>query len=782
MSSITTHVRLRPIRFAFIVRPDDEKRVFEIFQVNTCLWGGKYNPIVPYFEEVPSWWERNNYNFETAEQIINGYLGFFEPDFVVEAEPGLASRLGFQTDRVLQLSRILPLQNMSGTGQHGLSVYDLYSHLYRKEFQFTRRHQLDIIDVTPKESTYNGFSACLFGAFPTQSELKYLSEAFTDIFEPTNISLTGTSLANLYKSSFTSPLYLGHSEIEVQYHDDSYSSQFFVLDAFRPKDLVDFWNLQTIRRNIIPIPIQWISELSEFCKESIIENHRSYLGSPYGANFRSTVMFARSISTNDIKGIYTDYFDVNVPNACGSQEWYPPIWRPSPAGVFQEKPPTLSAGERDFDTPFDTEKPEVHFDCLHPEFANGYSNHNNWANVVRLRDWSFRDQIATVYPSDYKNSNFPRFDFRSDPLLSTTEGFVLFPQFKKVHEFWKMPDGNSAITNWLKMHKIDVKESDPGRATRQIIQTLGGLAGVTSFAHPDLVKLLDGISRSPILKSETHHQFKNNIKNAIKTDYGRLSNFETLVLRGAVQLGLELMCSNCKSWTWYSLNQLDYQLTCGLCLREFQFPILDPSNNKISRWAYRLIGPFTLPGFANGGYAASLSIRFFSKIISHHDASITWAAGLKLDPDTKNEIEADFILWYQRKEFVGNNHPTDIVFGEAKSYGRETKDAFEPKDVERMKTLAIRFPASVLVFSTMREAGDLTSAERNSIRELAEWGREYIKERRQIRAAVIILTGTELFASYSLSQTWKEKGGNHAQLSELWSTRMDNLRVVADLT
>lgn len=93
MSHISAVVRLRPVRFAFIVRPDDKKHVLQIFQSNTCLWGGKYNPVVPYFKQVPKWWDRNGHNFETAVQIINGYLDFFEPDFLVEAEPGLQTVL-----------------------------------------------------------------------------------------------------------------------------------------------------------------------------------------------------------------------------------------------------------------------------------------------------------------------------------------------------------------------------------------------------------------------------------------------------------------------------------------------------------------------------------------------------------------------------------------------------------------------------------------------------------------------------------------------------------------
>lgn len=43
MSNIRADLCLRPIRFAFLVRPDDVNRTLEIFQINTCLWGGKSN-------------------------------------------------------------------------------------------------------------------------------------------------------------------------------------------------------------------------------------------------------------------------------------------------------------------------------------------------------------------------------------------------------------------------------------------------------------------------------------------------------------------------------------------------------------------------------------------------------------------------------------------------------------------------------------------------------------------------------------------------------------------
>jgi hypothetical protein len=778
MSQISVHVRLRPVRFAFLVRPDDRKRTLDVFRVNTCLWGGKYNPIIPSLKQVPKWWDRHGHHFETAVQIVNGYLDFFEPDFIVEAESGLADGLGFDKERVLQLSDILTRAGDRDRKGRGLNVFSLYKDLYRKEFQFARRHEHNIVNVFPERPSFAVLSACLFGAFPTESDLRYLGQAFTDAFGPKTVSLNGPTLANLYRAGCTSALRMGQSKIKVDYHNRD-EPALFVLDAYKSRDLIDFWNLRAIKRNVVPVPVQWVEALSEFCKEFILNNYRPLPGNPYGVMIRPKVMFARSISSNDIEQIHMNYLHVDVDGANVRQDWYPSIWQPSSEIMVREMRPTLSAAERKFDVPLVADKPTIRFDCLHPEFADEYGNKNRWANVVRITDWTHTGQIATVFPCEYKKAGLPKFHFGDDHLLTTTEGFIVFPRFKNLPEYWEMLEGTAAINKWLKMHGVNAVLSDAGRATQQIVQTLGGFRGVGSFAHAKIVKLLNDISRKPISRSAHHQEFKNKTQNATKDDVWRHNNFEDLIEKGAVELGLELKCTKCSSWSWYSLKQLDYQMSCSLCLRQYSFPIVEPSARNNSRWAYRLVGPFALPDYARGGYAASLSVRCFSEIVGHHDVEVTWSAGQELELAPKDKLESDFILWYQRKQTFGNDHPTEIVFGEAKSFGREV---FQAEDVAAMKKLAVRFPGSILVFSTMKEADELSTDEVGRIAKLAEWGREYVWNRRQTRAPVIVLTGTELFASFTLQEAWKKKGGRHAQLIEPGWVREENLRVLANMT
>jgi hypothetical protein len=780
MSSVNVDVRLRPVRFAFLVRPEDARRTLEIFRICTCLWGGKYNPIVPFFKRIPQWWERKGYRFESARQIVNGYLDFFEPDFLVESEKGLSNGLGFNPERVLPLSDILVHAGDRNKQGHGLGVFDLYNELYRKEFQFVRRHKHNIVDVRPKDRSFELFAGCVFGSFPKSKSLEYVRRAFKDVFDPQHVALDATTFQGLHKSGHTSALQIGHAKIYVHYIDHS-NPALFVLNAHEPRDLIDYWNLRAVRREVMAIPMQWLDELSGFCRDLIKRAHRPLPGNPHGVMIRATVMFSRSIPENQVEDLHKRYFCVDQPGANVLQSSYPPIWRPSPRFVVRTTRPVLTAEEKHTDVQITDDKADIRLEPLNVDFAAKYGNDNRWANVVRLSAWSSTDRVATTFPCNYRNPSYPRLVLGGEHLLPTAEGLVFFSKYHGIHQYWSLPDGTTAINDWFKACKISARLSDSGRATQQIIQTLGGFWGVRSIASLGVIELLNEMTRKPISRSVPYAEFKNKIHNATKDDERwRGKEYETLVERNAVQLGLELKCPKCGNWSWYSIKQVDYTLTCDLCLKQFTFPIIDPGSNKNSKWAYRVIGPFALPNYAGGGYAASLAIRFFAEVVSSFDRShVTWSSGQELILPADRKVEADFILWYQRKQILEPDYPTEVVFGEAKSLGKEV---FKDDDVDRMKVLAEAFPGAVLVFATLKEAAQLSKNEISRIRKLAEWGRDYDRENHRTRAPVILLTGTELFTPYYLQESWKSKGDKRAALIEPGYIDISHLPTLADFT
>ena len=757
MNSIRVDIRLRPIRFGFLVRPDDAENVLEIFRVNTCLWGGMFNPIIPFFESLPSWLESEGFQFENPKQIIDGYLDFFEPDFVIETEEGLADGFGFDSRRVLQLTDILERQGEGHWKKYGLSVHDLYSELYQEEFRFELRDQRNIVHVEGKESIFAGFVAVNFGSFPTQEKLRYFEHSYEGIFNPKHKILDATTLLKLYESEYISALEIGRAKLRVNYNEYLVPT-LFLLDPQESEDLIDFWNLRAICRNVKAVPIQWIKELSS-CYKDFIQNR-------YG------LMFSNSISRADRQDICKNYLHNDKQNVHIPQLWYPPIWSKSSEMGDRTIRPTLEADRKKVDIRVDGENPEIQFDPLFPNFANKHGSRFRVANVVKLDDWSNTGQIATVFPCNYKNPALPKFGRGWKYLLPTTEGLVIVPEYRDFSERWQLVDGTIAFNQWFEANQVPTVLSDAGRAAQQIIQTLGGCWGVSHLAHKSVIEYLNKISKR-LTMTASHETFQDKLGEGV---------FEALVERKVVELGLNLKCSKCSEWSWYSLTQLDYSLTCSRCLRQFDFPVVDPKDNKHSKWTYRLIGPFAQPNYAKGGYASALAIRFFANVIGEVGRSeVTWSSGQELTLPTGQKIEADFMLWYQRENTFEINHPTETVFGEAKSFG---KVAFKKSDVDNMKLLAQKFPGSILVFATMREGKDLSKGEINRIKQLAEWGREYDQVRRQTRAPVIVLTGTELFSPMFLDESWEEKGGKHKTLIELARVRarIHHLRVLADLT
>ena len=193
-------------------------------------------------------------------------------------------------------------------------------------------------------------------------------------------------------------------------------------------------------------------------------------------------------------------------------------------------------------------------------------------------------------------------------------------------------------------------------------------------------------------------------------------------------------------------------------------------------WQYRVVGPFSIPGYAGGAYATVLALRLFSDKLSVGDADLTYATGLDIKGIAATPIEVDFTCWHRRRVMIGRHEEPVLIFGEAKSFAERS---FKTVDVERMEAIADKFPGAFIVFATLKDK--LSDDERAAIGALATKGRERL-DNGNPRAPVIVLTGTELFAGWHLEQAWKEKGGMHARFVEPAYVRLDNLWTLAELT
>lgn len=171
--TVLVHRRLRPLRLAFLVRPRDKKAIRRAIQISTCLWGGRFNPIVPVFRRTPKWWSERPLRSPSASTIAKGYLDAFEPDYVVPTSHGLSDGLGVAKERLLREKDVLDATSDDPIA-HGVDVSELFSELYRAEYQFQRRHPREVLLPTSKEQRMRLLIAACFGEFPSEASLRYL--------------------------------------------------------------------------------------------------------------------------------------------------------------------------------------------------------------------------------------------------------------------------------------------------------------------------------------------------------------------------------------------------------------------------------------------------------------------------------------------------------------------------------------------------------------------------------------------------------------------------------
>jgi hypothetical protein len=341
-----------------------------------------------------------------------------------------------------------------------------------------------------------------------------------------------------------------------------------------------------------------------------------------------------------------------------------------------------------------------------------------------------------------------------------------------------------AVIGWLKSRGIEAKPSSSGRNAEQVLRSVGGTRAAGLLSDEATVKLLDKMAKTIQREADgATAQYPDRTASVAEWrevlgrrstaifSKARLNDFTE---KNVMRVGLNLACPLCSKENWYSLSELDYELTCERCLDKFSFPQAGIKFNE-GDWRYRVLGPFSVPNYADGAYATVLTLRLFKNTLSASHAPTVFSTGLNIDHGSL-KFEVDFVGWYSEGEKFWLDPSPVIVFGETKSFGA---DIFKDRDVQRLKSMAEALPGSYVLFSAMKK--QLSDDEKSRIKKFADWGRVPQKNG-EPRAMVIVLTGTELFADHYLKQTWQEAGGAHAAMVSHASVHIDDLWTLADIT
>ena len=789
-------IRTRPLRIGFLVNPRNFASVRRCLRLNTCLWGGIYNPIIPVFDRAPDRWRLLHFRPRGLD-IARGYMRFFEPDVIVEAEPGLGSKVGWVPgERFIEAKRSIPLDEFISADSDqrisfasGVDVSAVHSFLYDKEFkyQLKREEKVGIMRAAAKS---DAFFEVVVGTFPDDPRLAFIERNYREAFHPIELDRCADTFLSLLKEPAHTPLSFTRHGLEEDYRRAS-DLRFFVFDPMDAQDVIDFWNLRQFDRDAVPIHLGWFERCVPLMRGYIEQNHRPIPGNPFGTMFHSTVEFARSIPQEHAQSLATTHFRDLPQGSVSFQLWYPQIWHDGDYRLMSRPERVrLTAETGGVNTTISETDLHVTFPTPVPDFLKDghWYRRATWANVIQPGStYLADDQLATVYPTNTLDPVFPRLRLGEWSAVSR-EGWVFPTNRQAGSEYVELQHGREAFIEWFGRHGLKAVPSDAGRVAEQVIRTVGGLHSCAIFADEAVVKLLDDMAATRVLRNKGPEGVEESNypdraaplkrwEDLFRRKAGRMPwvTLDRFTEKPILRAGLEIRCPHCAQRNWFDVKALDYTLTCARCLKEFQFP-QDASTLKKLPWLYRVVGPFATPNFARGGYAVALALRALGRGLSTSDHRMTWTTGLELAFDTAKKVEVDFAAWSQRDALFGLSGKPAFVIGEAKSFAL---DAISNDVVDGLKAVAERFPGAFMAVAVLKS--EFSAAERARLIPLAKWGRRRMHEGWPIHP-LIVMTGTELFANWQIDHAWKEKGGKTKAFVELGYVDISDLYTFAELT
>ncbi|MGD0680040.1 MAG: hypothetical protein ABSC94_32045 [Polyangiaceae bacterium] len=712
MAVVSIRRRVRPLRFAFLVDHRDPSDLRVAIRVNTILWAGMFNSIVPIFKRTPASWRSPR----TAGEIVRGYLDAFEPDFIIAGSGVDASTYGVPQASVSNLAMMLTRE---GLAQRGMDVMDVYRWRYQRDFRFVHRDPIALHYPAAPNAELGLFGAAVFGEFPG-TPLDYFEQAFRDLGGK-DVPLTTASYRDTLRHAIY-PLSLGMSGLD---DPGSYGPRrtFFLLNPKNVGDLIDFWNLRALGWRIVAVPVQWTKELAPQISKTIQEEHQQE---------KAHVLKGRSVSDAALQEFAIEV--AATEETVILQPCLPRIWEPEERDADRTARISLSAG--DDETQAELRDDWLSFDTVGPAFTErNWTERPRVANVIGLRSFDL-PEVAGIVPKEISDlDGLLRCFGQPNMIRNSSEGLAILTEGHDRRVTWRLPHGIRVFAEWFKP-KGELQLSGAGKIAKRMIRLVGGPEQARLVTTVDLVSLFDGATGTAS-RDVPHRDIFARLMKSMQSHKERVERrIEALVRQRIIKLGVRLPCDQCAQQNWFALDELRDHLTCQWCLDELPFPTAMPPKQPC--WSYRPLGPFAAKGCAQGAYVVAAAIRIFHGLGT--DARTTWVPSFTLK-GAKIDAEVDFAMFWQSR----GAHPKQpqLLLGECKTF-----DKFKSRDIRRMKSLAEGFPGAVLVFATFNER--LTDKEKKLLASLAAWGRK------RWRNAVVVLGARELTSDFGPPYCWHD--------------------------
>ena len=747
----TAQVRIRPLRLAFLVDPRDKKSLHRVFEVNSSLWGGIYNFIIPLFKRVPHRYKQEYQKPTLATAMLQGFVEAFQPDFVVETKIDQIKSYGidFPSKRTTSFDELLGRDD-GGRCNVGVDLRSVCNDLYRETFKFVQRHPPKVVIPTCTDKRYGLLFAAMFGTLPEKGQLSDVADIYLKALEGERKSFPATDYPTILAEHYYFPLRLTAHKLETYRNDFSIEAHLFYMDETSALDLIEFWNYRALGWKIVPLPARLAPSLVKFCEKFVAFNHRPF-PPPSNAWHMTSFLCAKGQSAESVQKYLANLKLPKEPHSVVTNPHVPRIWEEWGRSADHAKPQTVTHASKSTDAHIFGNG--LHLSAQPHEFGEGdpfCSLRLTCANVI--------ESISGKSPVIPWNRNVAAkltYSFGEERAWISREGIVTFAgaYVRSVH--LRMPSPLNIFGALAEASGFALVLSPAGRVCEQIIAAVGSLGAIGLVARsPHLLGMLDRLAHEELEveleESGEEPEKRKKVPKAFiplrqilpilgKSNPGNESvtgpHLGALIRSNVLKLGMALKCSECLHTSWFSLEDLAPTMRCPRCLTDFSFPAGLPPERA---WAYRVTGPFATARYAHGAYCVAAALQFLDEKIAYRSS---WLPSFEMVKNGVPQFEADFGM------FVGPG-ATDLItspyliIGECKSFNR-----FEKKDFERAQKAAEMYPGAVLCFCTFNES--LEPYEIRGLKRITEAGRNTLDVGKQLNP-VLILTARELFGQFKL--------------------------------
>lgn len=724
MGTTSIHVTYRPLRIGFFIRQGDIEGLAKAAMINSLLWGGIFNPVIPVGDDL-----------ELCKKLVE----LFNIDSIFQLEDSIdVDKIYSKYSQIRNAQVIGHLNFLDRAWQakrnrpYCLDILDIIDHIWN-----TRTHAWP----SDKKGSYVRISwdtadneanlfAILFGAFPQPDSI--FEEAFMKGLhsEEVNISIDAEISARIInkrslieltsyrlQGSTTESLYLGKG------------------DSF--DDLLNFWN---IRAAGIPIVfcncdkyVRWSSFIKAYLpklgkrgvvrksKDKIIRTYYYTLGESEIKKFEESLDLHEKMLKHDLKK------HRHIHACVCTLPTIPFLHESTVLG-------NVDSSDRGY---------KISLELPPKWFVNADTSHGGLGHFTALLSpiTEFEYPMHTIRVPHLKDLTecFGR-EIAVNPhtaiIQSNSIGRVVWARENSV-TLYPIPY-DSLVREVFAYRGIKSQISQAGILLKQIVEQLGGLESAWVLKIRGVRKLIKAYMANDSFNKQTAISLINDRGSFKKSDSlcidpwkntTPIGAFNFLLKKRLFRSGMELKCANCRLSNWLSMSRINDFWTCEYCGNEQEISTFLTEESGF--WRFRKSGLLGKDNNQEGAIPVILTLLQFNRVFEL--AGLVFSPSMKLTGDNIDS-EIDLCIFQYLRHEQSSWHlqsKIEIGIGECKDEG----GTIDQNDVQNLKQIYKRLDGGdircYLIFSKTADS-------------FADGEIQLFKGLKQDRIPLILFTNKEL--------------------------------------